>query len=1076
MSELSSLDLRGAALRAGKRVIPERVRAHEAVQRMRARVLPDPAVRVPQQTYQDWMGRHEPALWSPPVVTPAGSAPVSVSIVVPAYNTPDKYLVPLVDSVIDQTYRQWQLVLVDASDDPIRGAAIARQADRDGRITLARNTENQGIAANTNAGLAVATGDYIGFADHDDVLSPHALNEVVTAILQHDRPRLLYSDEDKLSDDGTTRSEPFCKPDFSPTLLEGVNYLAHLVVVERSLVTELGGLREGFDGAQDYDFVLRATAAVDRVHHIAKILYHWRLADGSTAKSAGEKSYADDAGQAALADHVERRQIPADVVGVADRPTNYRLAYHRDDTTLVSVIIPFKDKVDYLRRCVASIVEHTRSADDGRARFELILVSNKSIEAQTHDYLAEVADRPEVTVVHHDHPFNYSAVNNVGRAHASGDCLVFLNNDTEVLTPGWLEDLSSVAMQPDVGAVGPQLLYPDGRIQHAGVILGMDTMAGHPFRFRTAHEPTPFGLASWPRDYLAVTGACLAVAAADFDAVGGFDEEFVVAGSDVALCLRLHESGRRNVYWPFVQLTHFESVSVGSYDNGLIGDYNRSLEYYEPYRDYRDPFWNPNLDLLDDHISLRQDYDRPVAVQPVAATNGLGRLLGRSGLVSKVRNIHRNFGPVGLARRVVNSLVFRIVHLPLVIRQRITPRVISVLAAIPFIPLFKPTVDLEVKRELQLVSNPLFQFSAADLEASHAATDVPLDGVDTINWFIPNFDHLAFGGIYTIFRFLTSFADKGARARIIIFDHPHFDTERLERQIAQEFPGCTNYEIIIFDHGSQDVSDLPACDVAICTFWVSAYLMLRFNKTRRKYYFIQDYEPVFYAGGSTYALAESTYRFGYRGLVNTPGLLAAVNQQHGVEGVSFVPTVDRTLYFPDVDRHNTRVRIFFYARPSNPRNAFSLAVQIIRRLLDRYGRSVEIVVAGADWNEKEFGLGGRITNLGLLGSLREVADLYRSCDIGVVYMLSKHPSYQPFEFMASGMATVTNYNEDNLWLLQHEVNCLLSEPSPEAMTEAVARLVDDIDLRQQIARNGNDYLTHTWDEQTDAIWNEIVDH
>lgn len=385
--------------------------------------------------------------------------------------------------------------------------------------------------------------------------------------------------------------------------------------------------------------------------------------------------------------------------------------------------------------------------------------------------------------------------------------------------------------------------------------------------------------------------------------------------------------------------------------------------------------------------------------------------------------------------------------------------------------------QVELWEEYNFVSNPVFSITQADIEQSKKTTSEPLgDRVETINWFVPNFNHLAFGGIFTIFRFMAAFSEKGAKSRIIIYDNPAFDIDKLKQEMKEAFPAFTEYEIIIFDHSRQDVNDLPQCDIAICTFWVSAYLLLKFNKTKRKYYFIQDYEPIFYPGGSTSALAESTYRFGFRALVNTPGLLAAVNKRHGMEGISFVPAVDQSLYFPDFNKKNDRVRIFFYARPLNPRNAFNLGILTIKQLIEKHGKKIEVITAGAEWDEAGYGLKGKITNLGLLGSLQEVADLYRGCDIGFVYMLSKHPSYQPFEFMASGMATVTNNNEDNLWMLKDRNNCLLSEPSPYAMAEAISVLIEDEKLRLKIARKGHDSLGYTWPQQTEMIWRDISTH
>jgi GT2 family glycosyltransferase len=554
-------------------------------------------------TYEQWVANIEPSLFSPTI---AGTKLPLISIVVPMFNTPDKYLLPLVESVLLQEYTNWQLCLADASTNNARSAAIKRIAAKDSRITYTRLEENLGIAGNTNQGLKAAKGVYIGFADHDDTLSPFALNEVAILIREHPEADLIYSDEDKLSDNGKERSLPFFKPDWSPALLEGVNYMAHFVVVRRSFLEELGGLRLGYDGAQDYDFILRAIENTNNIYHIPKILYHWRMADGSTARGIGEKNYADDAGQKALSEHVQRCGIKATVVPIAERPTNYRLKYELPADARASIIIPFKDKVDYLKKLIPSIVSNSTDVS-----YEIILVSNNSIETETHKYLEGIAlENKNIKVYEYNKPFNYSEVNNFGRSKATGNYLVFLNNDTEVISDSWLKELVGVAAQESNGAVGPLLLYPDNRIQHSGVVLGMNTMAGHVFRFRKIGELTPFGLPDWPRNYIAVTGACLVVSAKKFDEVGGFDESMIVAGSDVALCIRLHEKGYHNIYWPFAQLYHYESVSVGTYDNGIIGDYNRSLEYYTPYLQWKDPYYNQNLDLMNESVGLRSTYEQ----------------------------------------------------------------------------------------------------------------------------------------------------------------------------------------------------------------------------------------------------------------------------------------------------------------------------------------------------------------------------------------------------------------------------------------------------------------------------------
>lgn len=383
----------------------------------------------------------------------------------------------------------------------------------------------------------------------------------------------------------------------------------------------------------------------------------------------------------------------------------------------------------------------------------------------------------------------------------------------------------------------------------------------------------------------------------------------------------------------------------------------------------------------------------------------------------------------------------------------------------------------EVAEEYSYVSNPVFEITTKDIELSKKATAVKKpEKFKTANWFIPYFTHVSYGGAYTMMRFVNYFESMGVENRIIIYDRPSADKTKMRQIITSAFPLLKDTELIMFNGDASQIKNLPASDLAFCTSWQSAYFLLKFNETKRKYYFAMDYEPLFYPAGAIYALAESTYRFPFRGLVNTAGLLAAINQRHGMEGISYKPAVDRQIYHPsnstDLSRHSP-LRIFFYTRPNNLRNAFTLMVIIMKELAAEYGERIEIVTAGADWDEKHYGLKDKIVNKGLLHSLEEVAELYRQCDIGIVYMLSKHPSYQPFEYMASGMATVTNNNEDNLWLFKHEENCLVAEPSPLAMVEQIKRLIEDEKLRQKIVKNGLKTVENEWDWQTDIIWNDI---
>lgn len=429
-----------------------------------------------------------------------------------------------------------------------------------------------------------------------------------------------------------------------------------------------------------------------------------------------------------------------------------------------------------------------------------------------------------------------------------------------------------------------------------------------------------------------------------------------------------------------------------------------------------------------------------------------------SGLRSKVINVYKNQGAKGLLKKSKSTLRYRTRSVRRLLRLR------------------RETLEAKsLREEYSFVSNPVFQITEKDIAQSKKATAVPKpQKIKTATWFVPYYDHFGFNGIQTIFRFIEKLSKEGVQNRIVVYDRPTVDVAKMRRDIEKSFPETKNYEIIVFgDDQLADIEKLPPSDIAFCTIWVSAYMLLRFNKTKRKYYFVQDYEPLFYVAGSTYALASSTYRFGFEGVVNTPGLLAAINQEHGMKGVSFIPAVNRNLYYPDPNRAEKPIRIFFYARPYNPRNAFNLGITTIRHLLEKYDKRIEIITAGADWDEEEYGLQGRITNLGLIKSLDEVAALYRSCHIGFAYMLNKHTTYQMMEYSASGMATVMNENEDHHWLHMDGQNCLLAEPSPAAMAEKLSMLIDNPALRQKLVKNAQQSLNYTWEQQTEMIWNDI---
>ncbi len=542
------------------------------------------------------------AWWAarPTAVAPSTtSGNVRFSILTPVYNPPAELLEACIRSVRSQTYDDWELVLVDVSDAPHVRPMCARFMAIDPRIRVIR-ADNQGISANTNLAASEATGEWFALLDHDDELAPHALESMADAIAAHPQMGFGYSDEDKIDEEGR-RSDPFFKPDWSPDLLRTVNYVTHLQVIRRDVWAAIDGLRPEMDGAQDYDLALRASAMAGGAFHVPDVLYHWRLHEDSTASDVGVKPHAHRAGRRALQDFA-RQHAPGSWIEFGTGPTSHRFRYPVEPVPL-SIIIPFRDRPDYTGRCLEGI------ARTGTALpFEVLLVDNGSRDPETHDRIAEWLVRyPWARVVRYDEPFNFQKINNWAVRQATGDLLLFLNNDTEPFHEGWVEALAEHAQRPEVGAVGARLFYPNGLVQHAGVAVGIGGFAEHPWAGLAPDAWTPAGPSYWTRDFVAVTAACLMIERAKFESVGGFDERFTIGGGDVALGLSLHEGGYWNVMTPYARLIHHESQSRGTVvpDSDLV----MSRRRYAPYIDGRDPFYNTNLTLDDTTCRLRPPPD-----------------------------------------------------------------------------------------------------------------------------------------------------------------------------------------------------------------------------------------------------------------------------------------------------------------------------------------------------------------------------------------------------------------------------------------------------------------------------------
>jgi len=513
-----------------------------------------------------------------------------ISIVIAIHDPDLSELEQLLDSLLAQTYPHWELCLAGKIPDPIGfGQRGWQLIGTDERIHIKHLDENLGISGNTNAAAEMAKGEFLAFVDQDDMLSPDALFEVVKALNAEKDIDLLYSDHDILSNDGQRRFNPLFKPDWSPEILLSANYVTHLSVLRKSVFHELGCLDSALDGAQDLDLMLKLSEGNYKVGHIPKILYHWRESSGSTAVNFANKPYTMESQLKAISAHLSRLGLSD--VGVDQRETGYiHVKWKVDPLPKVSIIIPSKGAGMNLKMCIRSIIELTNYAD-----YEIVIINNGGKAAREYPFYRRIQRDDRVRVFDYDQPFNYSTVNNFGTKHATGEMLLFMNDDTEVIHADWLEEMAMWASRPEIGAVGAQLLYYDKTIQHAGVILGLTGFAGHIFNRMKFNDFTIFGLPMWYRDYLAVTGACVMMRRKVLEEVSGWSEDLALCGNDVVLGLRLNEAGYRVVYDPFVRLYHHESATHKG--NIPAEDFRTSYLYYRDTLQAGDPYFNPNLSL-----------------------------------------------------------------------------------------------------------------------------------------------------------------------------------------------------------------------------------------------------------------------------------------------------------------------------------------------------------------------------------------------------------------------------------------------------------------------------------------------
>lgn len=533
--------------------------------------------------------------------------PVTISVAVAVYRTPERFLREMIESVLAQTYPYLELCIADAGEpaDGVtpQGRIIQEYMRADSRIRYCALGENRGISENLNGAVKLAQGEFVGFLDHDDTLEPDALFEIACKIRENEQTDAVYTDEDKMNRRGTKFFTPNMKPDFNLDLLRSNNYICHFFVVRKALFEKAGGFRREFDGAQDYDLIFRCTEEARNVAHVPKVLYHWRTHPGSTSDNPDSKWYAFQAEKRAVEAHLARQNVKAEVLETPDAGY-FRVRYELSGEPMVSILIPNRDETETLKKCLDSIREKTEYQN-----YEILIIENNSTTEEIFRFYREIDGKDHVRVLYWKNGFNFSAINNFAAAQAKGEYLLLLNNDTEIITRGWIRELLANCQRPEVGMTGAKLYFPDNTVQSAGTIIGMGGMADHAFVNMPRRQAGYMHRASIQMNLSGVTAACAMVKRSVYEQVGGLEEKLSVAFNDVDLGLKIVTAGYLIVYDPFVEVYHYESKSRGRADEENARHKEEVLYTQKKWADFLaagDPCYSPNLTLAKHNFSLRK--------------------------------------------------------------------------------------------------------------------------------------------------------------------------------------------------------------------------------------------------------------------------------------------------------------------------------------------------------------------------------------------------------------------------------------------------------------------------------------
>lgn len=936
---------------------------------------------------------------------------IKFSIVMPVYNVEIKWLEKAIESVKRQNYVNWEICMADdcSTKEGVREYLKSVESDK---IKVAYLEKNQGISGASNAAAALATGDYIVLMDNDDAITYDALYEFLRKIKETDAD-IVYSDQN-IIDEFDNGREPLHKPDWSPDLFLSQMYIGHLLGFKKSLFDLVGGFRTEFNGSQDYDLVLRMIEHTDKIEHVSKVLYGWRDLPSSTATNPGSKPYAQTAGLNAIQSHLDR--IYGDGKATALETEDlfvYDVRYHYDVMPKVSVIIPTKDHVDLLKQDIDSIEELTTYKD-----YEIIVLDNNSEKEESFKYFEEVQKQySNVTVHKAAFEFNWSKLNNYGMTLAKGDVYVFMNNDMKLITPDWLERLAEKAMRDDVGIVGGLLLYEDDTIQHAGVVVGIQGWADHIYKgMKPVHYGSPYVSPMVTRNVTACTGALMAISKKVIEKIGGFDEDFIICGSDIEICIRAYLRGYVNIYDPHIKLYHYESKSRDSYIPEV--DFEMSAFAYRTYREEGDPYYNCNLDynLTTPTVTNRNQFVKMESdvMRSINEKNSGAKMPESEVAIAEI--LKYEFRKSDFSEKRINLLV--------------------------------PSINPE--HVFGGISTALKFFEKLIEESGYCSRIILTDATPS---------RTALKQYKDKYTYVKASKDSDARHQIVGYSDRYMQSIPVSENDYFMFTGWwTAY----------------CAQEAYLEFTKETGI-----KPNKFINFIQDYEPGFYPWSSRYLLADSTYRNEYPQLaVFNSKLLHEFFIQNGYsfyKEYEFDPVLNgklKEILEKNFGKVNKKKQILVYGRPSVDRNAFSIVVSSLKKWVENQ-KDIEdwkILSAGEYHLPVDLGRGKELVSVGKL-TIEQYAQTMLDTYAGISLMSSPHPSYPPLEMSVFGIKVITNnYSNKDLSSFNSNITSVASA-SPSVIAAKLNEICDGYSKEVEIKNENPDYIenTHVFDFISDII-------